>query len=86
MVNSSSDAGILHLQIIKPLMEKKRRNRIAQSLNQLKALLLGGPSPATAEKAPFSCCHPQDLSWRRHTLKAETGVEGVSTPIVLPGH
>nr|XP_028568711.1 transcription factor HES-7.1-A-like isoform X1 [Podarcis muralis] len=36
---------LVYKKIIKPLMEKKRRNRIAQSLNQLKALLLGGPSP-----------------------------------------
>ncbi|KAH0628556.1 hypothetical protein JD844_009891 [Phrynosoma platyrhinos] len=34
---------IVHLQIIKPLMEKKRRNRIAHSLNQLKTLLVDVP-------------------------------------------
>ncbi|XP_078240863.1 uncharacterized protein LOC144586462 [Pogona vitticeps] len=36
---------LVYKKIIKPLMEKKRRNRIAHSLNQLKALLLDGSNP-----------------------------------------
>ncbi|XP_044305727.1 transcription factor HES-7.1-B-like [Varanus komodoensis] len=39
--NSSINQEFFHMQIIKPLMEKKRRDRIARSLNQLKVLLLG---------------------------------------------
>ncbi|XP_060616829.2 transcription factor HES-2-like [Anolis sagrei] len=42
--NLEQPKRLVYKKIIKPLMEKKRRDRIAHSLNQLKALLLDVPN------------------------------------------
>ncbi|KAJ6658325.1 hypothetical protein lerEdw1_020597 [Lerista edwardsae] len=58
LASFSVNADISHTQIIKPLMEKKRRDRIAHSLNQLKTLLLDSAGQSykartTMEGNPF---------------------------------
>lgn len=39
-INDANDVFFLHLQSSKPIMEKRRRARINESLGQLKTLIL----------------------------------------------